>query len=102
MERRASPPPENSRPMPLPARLVRRITRPLKKAGGAAPRKTRRADVIVVPKLRRTLPRRNPSSRLVSARYEAADILYRGIIFDFLKVWKRWESKVSRAALCVV
>src|SRR5271169_5008379 len=23
-------------------------------------------------------------------------ILYRGIIFDFLKVWKRWESKVSR------
>ena len=29
-------------------------------------------------------------------------ILYPGIIFDFLKVWKRWESKVSRAALCVV
>src|SRR5271170_1280986 len=25
-------------------------------------------------------------------------ILYPGIIFDFLKVWKRWESKVSRAA----
>ena len=31
-----------------------------------------------------------------------SDILYPGIIFDFLKVWKRWESKVSRAALCVV
>src|SRR5271154_7074744 len=24
-------------------------------------------------------------------------ILYPGIIFDFLKVWKRWERKVSRA-----
>src|SRR5271156_3162281 len=37
-----------------------------------------------------------------SKRVPRRTILYRGIIFDFLKVWKRWESKVSRAALCVV
>ncbi len=29
-------------------------------------------------------------------------ILYLVIICDFLKVWKRWESRESRAALCVV
>ena len=32
----------------------------------------------------------------------AADIFYPGIIFDFLKVRKRWESGDSRAVLRVV